>query len=50
MKCYNTGWIYMVSVAQNFICTKEKRLKVINRNTIKLGKVFSDNDFFIMLL
>jgi hypothetical protein len=37
----------MVSVVQNFVCTKSERLEVVNRNTIKLGKVFSENDFFI---
>ena len=37
----------MISIVQNFICTQPSRLEVIERNALKLGKVFSKNDFFV---
>jgi len=37
----------MISIVQNFICTKSERLKVVERNTMKLGKTFPNVDFFI---
>ena len=37
----------MLSIVQNFVCNKEERLDVVKRNSKKLGKVFSDTDFFI---
>ena len=37
----------MISIVQNFICTKPARLEVVLRNTKKLGKTFSDCDFYI---
>ena len=37
----------MISIVQNFICTKEKRLKVIQHNTPKISEVFKDNPFYI---
>jgi len=37
----------MFSLVQNFICTKDSRLEVIKRNSVKLGDTFSDTDFYI---
>jgi len=37
----------MLSIVQNFICTKSERLDVVHRNTVKLGKTFPKSDFFI---
>lgn len=37
----------MISIVQNFICTQPSRLEVIERNALKLGKVFSETDFFV---
>ena len=37
----------MISVIQNFICTKEKRLNVIRNEVPNMGKIFKDYEFFI---
>ena len=37
----------MFSLVQNFICTKDSRLEVVKRNSVKLGDTFSDTDFYI---
>ena len=37
----------MISVVQNFICTKSERLDVISRNSLKLGETFPNVDFFV---
>ena len=37
----------MLSVIQNFICTKSERLDVISRNSLKLGETFPNVDFFV---
>lgn len=37
----------MMSVVQNFICTKSSRLKVIKREVPKMSKIFKDYDFFV---
>ena len=37
----------MISVVQNFICTKKERLKVIEREVPKMSKIFKDYDFYI---
>ena len=37
----------MISIVQNFICTKKSRLDVIKRNTKKLGNVFPNTSFYI---
>ena len=37
----------MISFIQNFICTKEARLKVINKNLPKMSEVFQDTPFYI---
>ena len=37
----------MLSIVQNFICTKKERLEVIERNSVKLGEVFKDVQFYI---
>ena len=37
----------MISVVQNFICTKEKRLNVIQEEVPNMAKVFKDYDFHI---
>ena len=37
----------MISVVQNFICTKEKRLKVIQNEVPNMSRVFRDYEFFI---
>ena len=37
----------MLSIVQNFICTKDSRLEVVKRNSIKLGDTFPDTDFYI---
>ena len=37
----------MISFVQNFICTKEARLKVLNDNLPKIGNVFKDTPFYI---
>ena len=37
----------MISVVQNFICTKEKRLNVIRNEVPNMGKVFKDYEFLI---
>ena len=37
----------MLSIVQNFICTKDSRLEVVNRNSIKLGETFNDTDFYV---
>ena len=37
----------MVSIVQNFIYSKQERLEVIERNSVKLGNVFSEVEFFV---
>ena len=37
----------MFSLVQNFICTKDSRLEVVKRNSVKLGDTFSDTDVYI---
>ena len=37
----------MISVVQNFICTKEKRLNIIQEEVPNMAKVFKDYDFHI---
>ena len=37
----------MVSIVQNFICTKSERLEILKNNITKLGKVFKDFEFFV---
>ncbi len=37
----------MITVVQNFICTQESRLQVIEREVPKMAKVFKDYDFLI---
>jgi len=37
----------MISVIQNFICTKEKRLNLIRNEVPNMGKIFKDYEFFI---
>ena len=37
----------MMSVVQNFICTKESRLNVIRDQVPKMSKIFKDFDFYI---
>lgn len=37
----------MISIVQNFICTKFERLEVIERNLPLLGNVFKDFQFFV---
>ena len=37
----------MVSIVQNFVCTKSERLDVVHRNAVKLGNTFPNTDFFI---
>ena len=37
----------MISFIQNFICTKEARLKVISDNLPKISEVFKDSQFYI---
>ena len=37
----------MITVVQNFICTKEKRLNIIQREVPNMSKVFKDYDFHI---
>jgi len=37
----------MISIVQNFICTKDDRLGVIKRNTKKLGRVFPNTNFYV---
>jgi hypothetical protein len=37
----------MISVIQNFICTKPERLKVLKDNLPKMGEVFSEFEFFV---
>ena len=37
----------MISVLQNFICTKDKRLKVLESEFPKMSNVFRDYEFFI---
>ena len=37
----------MFSLVQNFICTKDSRLEVVKRNSVKLGDTFPDTDFYI---
>jgi len=37
----------MISIVQNFICTQEERLLVIQREVPKMSMVFKDYDFFI---
>ena len=34
----------MISIVQNFICTKELRLKVLEKNMPLVGEIFKDND------
>ena len=36
-----------ISVVQNFICDLPARLKVLQNNTPKIGKVWGDYDFFV---
>ena len=36
-----------ISVVQNFICDLPARLKVLQDNTPKIGKVWGDYDFFV---
>ena len=37
----------MISVVQNFICTKEKRLNILQEEVPNMAKVFKDCDFYI---
>jgi len=37
----------MLSIVQNFVCTKSERLNVVHRNAVKLGNTFPNTDFFI---
>ena len=37
----------MITVVQNFICTKEKRLNIIQREVPNMAKIFKDYDFHI---
>lgn len=37
----------MVSIVQNFICTKNERLDILKNNIPKLGKIFKDFEFFV---
>ena len=37
----------MITVVQNFICTKEKRLNLIQEEVPNMAKVFKDYDFHI---
>tara|TARA_Y100000361_G_C11057290_1_gene288566 strand:- start:17 stop:685 length:669 start_codon:yes stop_codon:yes gene_type:complete len=37
----------MISVIQNFICTKKSRLKLLKEQMPKMSKVFSDCEFFV---
>ena len=37
----------MITVVQNFICTKEKRLNIIQQEVPNMAKVFKDYDFHI---
>ena len=37
----------MISVVQNFICTRETRLNIIRSEVPKMAKVFKDYNFYI---
>ena len=37
----------MISIIQNFICTKDARLEIINNNISSLGDVFGEFEFFV---
>ena len=37
----------MISVVQNFICTKKKRLELLESEVPNMGKVFKDYEFFV---
>ena len=37
----------MVSIIQNFICTKPERLEILKNNISKLGEVFKNFEFFV---
>ena len=37
----------MISIVQNFICTKEERLKVLETNIPKIGELFKDAQFYV---
>ena len=37
----------MVSILQNFICTKPKRLELIKKEVPNMAKVFKNYNFFI---
>tara|TARA_Y100000310_G_scaffold213351_1_gene214280 strand:+ start:808 stop:1488 length:681 start_codon:yes stop_codon:yes gene_type:complete len=37
----------MISVVQNFICTKQKRLELLEFEMPNMGKVFKDYEFFV---
>ena len=37
----------MISVVQNFICTKDIRLKILEDNLPLIGEVFSDYTFYV---
>jgi hypothetical protein len=37
----------MISIVQNFICTKPERLQVLQKQLPTIGKVFSDVEFFV---
>jgi|TARA_R110000765_G_scaffold104902_2_gene194850 hypothetical protein len=37
----------MISIVQNFICTKPERLEVLKNETPHMGKIFKDSTFYI---
>ena len=37
----------MISIVQNFICTKHSRLELLRQETPKMGEIFKDSEFFI---
>jgi len=37
----------MISILQNFVCTKESRVKLLKTEVPKMSKVFSDFEFYI---
>jgi hypothetical protein len=37
----------MISIVQNFICTKEERLKILENNLPLIGEVFSEYPFYV---
>ena len=37
----------MISIVQNFICTKEERLELLRKNIPQIGKMFGEYEFFV---